>query len=215
MKDPLQARGRLSAWVLSVLLALGAVTKTALAAPPLALDSSRSKLWIEGDSTLHRFSAKAHHFEAAFASKDVADATLADLILKGYVSGLDLTVPVAALSSGESGLDKNMRTALKGKEAPMIIFKMRSYQVSGDPKASGGQTSYAIHAHGMLSIAGREHGVDLEAVCVVNGGLARLTGNYPLLMSDYGIKPPTFMLGALKVKDRVVVRYDLVLKSGG
>ncbi len=213
MKGMLQARSCPRS-VLSVLFLLGAATGTALAAPALVLDTSRSKLWIEGDSTLHRFSAQARHFDATFASKAVAAATPADLILKGNVRGLDLDVPVAALSSGESDLDKNMRAALKEKEAPLIAFKMSRYQVSGNPDVSG-QASYTLHAHGTLSIAGQEHEVDLEADCIVNGGSARLTGNYPLLMSDYGVKPPTFMFGALKVKDRVVVRYDLVLKPGG
>ena len=33
----------------------------------------------------------------------------------------------------------------------------------------------------------------------------------PLLMSDYGIKPPTMMLGTMRTKNEVLVKFDLAL----
>jgi hypothetical protein len=31
-------------------------------------------------------------------------------------------------------------------------------------------------------------------------------------MSEFGVRPPTLMMGTLKVRDRVVVNFDVVLK---
>jgi hypothetical protein len=31
-------------------------------------------------------------------------------------------------------------------------------------------------------------------------------------MSEFGVKPPTLMLGAIKVKDKIVVGYDIVIR---
>jgi hypothetical protein len=32
-------------------------------------------------------------------------------------------------------------------------------------------------------------------------------------MSTYGVKPPSFMLGAMKVADEVTLTYDVILKK--
>jgi hypothetical protein len=32
-------------------------------------------------------------------------------------------------------------------------------------------------------------------------------------MSEYGVKAPTLMMGTMKVRDRVVVHFDIVLKQ--
>ncbi len=42
-----------------------------------------------------------------------------------------------------------------------------------------------------------------------------LEGSRALLMSDFGIKPPTMFLGTLKTADRVVVEWRLVLTNDG
>ena len=36
-----------------------------------------------------------------------------------------------------------------------------------------------------------------------------ITGELPLLMTDFGIKPPSFMFGALKVGNEVKVKFTL------
>jgi hypothetical protein len=32
-------------------------------------------------------------------------------------------------------------------------------------------------------------------------------------MSNHGIKPPSFMLGAMKVADEITISYDVILKK--
>ena len=43
-------------------------------------------------------------------------------------------------------------------------------------------------------------------------GALRVKGSKEILMSDFGVRPPTLMMGTLKVRDRVVVNFDVVLK---
>ncbi len=33
-------------------------------------------------------------------------------------------------------------------------------------------------------------------------------------MTEFGVKPPTLMLGTMKVHDKVVVRYEILLARG-
>jgi hypothetical protein len=41
----------------------------------------------------------------------------------------------------------------------------------------------------------------------------RVTGKYELNMKDFGVKPPTLMLGTMRVGEKVTVNFDLLLKS--
>ena len=42
-----------------------------------------------------------------------------------------------------------------------------------------------------------------------------LEGSKALLMSSYGIKPPSMFLGTLKTNDQVVIDFRLVLTNNG
>ena len=48
-----------------------------------------------------------------------------------FIKTFHLVVPVDKLSSGEKGLDANMRKALKGDRYKQIRFQMDSYDVLG------------------------------------------------------------------------------------
>ena len=44
-------------------------------------------------------------------------------------------------------------------------------------------------------------------------GQVRLQGEHPLLMTDYGLTPPSAMFGALRTADKVTVKFDLVVAA--
>ncbi|HVE13432.1 MAG TPA: YceI family protein [Elusimicrobiota bacterium] len=176
----------------------------ACAGPGRAGESARlalqpqSRLWLEGTSTLHAYSSTATRIELA---GEAQDASADGLLREGGTRGFAVTIPVSALKSGESGLDKNMYKALKAKEFPAIVFRLSSYQASGG----------AIKAKGRLTIAGTEKDIELEAQAVPSGDALEVRGRQALLMTDYGIAPPKLMGGLLKTGDKVVIGYDLVL----
>ena len=63
----------------------------------------------------------------------------------------------------------------------------------------------------MLRIAGVEREVALDAEDQRRDAALVVTGSLPLLMTDYGIKPPTAMLGMLKTDPKVTVSFETVL----
>jgi polyisoprenoid-binding protein YceI len=172
-----------------------------------------SRLSLEGESTLHAYSSTATRVEAtaefdgSFAA-GAADARAA--VAGGALKSLRVAVPVAALRSGDSGLDKNMQRALKQDAAPVIRFTLVDYKAE---EAKDG--SLLVKAHGRLAIAGTEKDADVEATCRFGPGGVEVTGAKDVLMSDFGIKPPVLMLGAIKTADKVVVHFALKLKAAG
>jgi hypothetical protein len=52
--------------------------------------------------------------------------------------------------------------------------------------------------------------VGVPVVAAVNGDRLTASGEFEILQTDFGIKPFSVALGALEVKDRLLVRFKLV-----
>jgi polyisoprenoid-binding protein YceI len=161
-----------------------------------------SVVWLDGDSTFHPFTSRTTHFTAS----GTLDPQGLDAIhaLKTF----DVVIPVTSLKSKESALDKNMDKALKSDSCPDISFHLSNYVVAKDTSST-----QAFHAevNGTLSIACQEKPVTLDMNLLAGPGTVRVQGQYNLLMTDYGVKPPTMMMGAIKTKNSVVIHFDLSL----
>ena len=66
----------------------------------------------------------------------------------------------------------------------------------------------SVKAAGDLSIAGQSRPVTLALTATPDG---RLTGHMTVVQSEFGIKPFSAMMGALKVKDEVEINLDVAL----
>ncbi len=183
-------------------------------ATPLAVAlGPGSVLWLEGTSTVHDFECRSTEVKIVLtgdpAGKPPADAAgLAGLIHSSAVRGVVVQVPVLSLRSGKAALDKNLRRAMRADEHPIVRFQLVKYDVK--PGAAPEDT-IGIQAEGILTVAGRECVVTLEARAHRAAEGVWLEGSETLLMSDYGIRPPKMMLGTLRVGDRITVRYRLLL----
>lgn len=169
----------------------------------------QSKLWLEGDSTLHRYASMATQisFFAEISSAGVKGELpgTEEAVKRGLVRGLRVMIPISGLKSGKSGLDENLRRALKSGEHPEISFSMAGYRLEGAFPQD------RVTAWGALSVAGVEKDVALRASIQWRDGLAVIDGEHSLLMTDFGVKPPKLMLGALRTDDRVIIKFHLEL----
>jgi polyisoprenoid-binding protein YceI len=181
-------------------LTLAALLVLALpaAAAELILSPS-SKLWLEGDSTLHPFSSTATALSVSFLLEAPGPVTAA--LGAKAPARVTVTVPVASLKSAHEGLDKNLRKALKADKNPAIVFELRSYALKGE----------AVEAEGELAIAGQRRAAVLSSRWEARDGKLFLEGSQALKMTDFGVAPPSMFMGAVKTKDEVTVRWRLEL----
>src|SRR6185436_17398536 len=164
-----------------------------------------SKLWVEGGSNLHAWSCKAGGVDATID----ADATIArpgTPLVSKLVQGVQITISVGAIKCGEDRMDKNLYKALKSDVAPTIRYRLTTIE------AAGASDSVGAKAVGKLTIAGVEKDITMSIVAtrLANGSL-KATGSVPLLMTDFGIKPPTAILGTLRTKNEVTVKFELIV----
>ena len=189
---------------LTALVILAAAWKIASAPVDLAPES---RLWVAGTSTVKSFTCKADSITAKIVA---ADQTAPHSLLAGVktISGVTFDVTAARLECGNGTMNSHMLKALKASEYPSISFKLDSYELAKGSDSTAGTLS------GTLNLGGVEKPVVLAvALKDVGPGAVRVTGEYELNMRDYQLKPPSLMLGTMKVREKVKVGFDLLLKS--
>ena len=169
-------------------------------------DAKEIDMKLSGTSTLHKWSmsTKTFNSEANFDFKSGDENQLIAL------KSLTFTLEVTNLKSDEASLDKNAYKALNAEQHKDILYKLLSAKVS--TKTQG---KYLIKTSGSLSIAGVTKEITMDVYCVLNkDATITCTGSDKLKMTDYNIKPPSFMFGAMKTGDDITLDFTLVYKRG-
>ncbi len=157
---------------------------------------------LKGTSTFHDFECKST------ALKGIIEM---DTLMQSFTSA-EITIPVKSIHSESSSMDDNMYEALKAEEYTEIKFSLLHSDSTW--KARSIRSDSTLQLRGKLTIAGKEQVIDLPVKVIRNkNGIFTVHGDKTLLMTDYDIKPPTFMLGLMKTGNEVVIEFEMSLKS--
>jgi len=162
-----------------------------------------TELSIEGTSNVHDFHCKT---EKISAYVDVDPGYTKDLtkVARPIVS-VKVNVAVKSLKCGNGKMDENMYSTLKADQNQIIRYTLSGYDI-----LNGSATAFAAKTTGTLTILGKDKVVAMKIDAArFAEGKATAQGEQTLLMSDFGIKPPSFMFGTMKVGDQVKVRFNL------
>jgi hypothetical protein len=128
------------------------------------------------------------------------------------IGSIQLSIPADSLKSTEgSGMDNTMYDALNMKASPLITYTLTHADLKSPP--SKNDPTYHYDAVGQLTIAGNAHAVNLMLdVAPANDGALTIVTETPLKMTDFGMKPPTAMMGMIKSGNDVTVKVTWRLK---
>ena len=192
------------------LLAVLALSGRTFAAPGVTdaaqgsnISVTPATLSINGTSTMHPYAVSTKTLKVAGGIAPVAD--LKGLLQPGALQAFELQIPINTFTSDKDGLTKQMSKALKADKFPVITFKLDSYTV--EPSAAG----LTIKPTGTLTVAGVERPIDMVLDVKEQAGALQVRGSRDLLMTDFGIKPPTMFMGMLKTDDKITVKFELQL----
>lgn len=156
-----------------------------------------STLWVTGTSSLHDWQCDAAQVDGWL------DAEVGETLTGIPVA--EITVRSDALECKNGTMNKKTRNALDADKNSTIRFKLTKAEV-----VPGTGNVFSVKATGQLTIAGVMRPITTTvAGKVMADGQVRLTGALPITMSDYGIDPPTALLGTLKTGDDVVVHFEV------
>jgi len=158
-------------------------------------------LTVSGTSTLHDWDMKSN------IGTCEANFTLNASKIITAVSGLSFTTKSENLKSGHDAMDKNAYSALKSDKSPVISYTSNSATIT---KLDA--TDYAIKTTGKLTIAGATLDEEIIATCKVNADKSiTVMGSKKISMKDFGMVPPTFMMGTVQTGNDVTLKFDMKL----
>jgi hypothetical protein len=160
---------------------------------------AESRVTVAGTSTVRSWSCTATAFDASVTAAGVDAAGVAS---GGAVAtAARFVVPVGALDCRNGTMNDHLRKALKAAEHPQVVFAIADYALAGGD----------ARLRGTLRIAGQDVPVVVVAQVTAEGDALRVRGTHVVEMATWGVKPPTLMLGTLKVGPAVTVAFDLKL----
>ena len=192
--------------IFCALIYFSGIAHTSLAQATYTITDSKSNaMKLSGTSSLHDWEMSASSFagNGQFVIKDGETKELTAL------NALSFTLPVRNLKSDKSALDNNAYKALKAGKYENIVYKLSSASVVPDKEGN-----HLVKTRGKLTIAGVTREVSMDVHCFLNNDLTiRCKGSDKLKMTDYGVKPPTFLLGAMTTGDAVTLNFTMVFKQ--
>ena len=191
---------KLSIAIGSVSILFSVAIGAQLAFAPLSL-SKTSKVWVDGTSNVRSFSCAAATIQADVAGETTGEPGSA-------VKSATLVIPVASLDCKNGTMNEHMLKALKAKTNPTIVFRLASYELAKQADV------VRVTLAGTLAMGGVEKPVSMTVEASEGAsGMLHVVGTHELRMTEWGLKPPTLMLGTMKVDERVKVGFDLLLKD--
>ena len=193
---------------LRVTLALAALVPAIAGTVVRPIDMQpESRLWIAGTSSVRSFQCQAGSFDATIESVPNG-AVAAVLAGEKAVTNVIVTVPVEKLDCKNGTMNEHMRKALKAAQNPTGVFKVASYDLAR------ANDVVDVTLNGTLTIGGVEKPVTINAQAKPGeNGTMIVSGTREVRMTEFGLKPPTLMLGTLKVDERIKVGFEVVLKD--
>lgn len=186
--------------------AIGLSATAAIAQGPSAVRlrlEPGSEISIEGTSTMHDFHCKT---DKIMAYVDVDPNYTKDLTkVSRPIVSVKVNVVVKTLKCGNGTMDNNMYGTLNADKNPLIQYTLSGYDI-----LDGTATGFAANTKGTLKIAGAEKVVAMKInASRLNEGKATAEGEETIKMTDFGIEPPSFMFGRLKVGNEVKVKFNI------
>ena len=188
----------------SILLFLATLLIAGTVSAQSKFSTKSFQLTINGTSNVHDWSTKATNVIVN------GDFGLSNTSLE-KINAASVKVKTKSLKSTKDSdlMDDRTHSTLKADKFPEITYvftKVLSIQQSG--------SETIMNVTGNLTLGGVTKPTDLTLrIKTLPGGDLEVKGTRKILMSNHGIKPPSFMLGAMKVGDEVTLTYDVILKK--
>ncbi|MDN3596232.1 YceI family protein [Zunongwangia endophytica] len=151
------------------------------------LKSIKSNIVVEGTSNIHDWEMTSNTAVGHIESQ------------AGKVSKINIEIPIKSLKSGKGGMDKNAYKALNEDDHPKVKF-----------------TSKEVHANkivGTLSMNGKSKTVSIPISIKNSNQIIKISGKQTINMTDYGVEPPTALMGTIKTGEEVTVNFNFQFKQ--
>lgn len=146
-----------------------------------------------GTSTLHDWEMKSPS-RTGTASFTITDSKITD------INSIDITLPAESIKSEKKSMDKVAYETLKTDK-----FKNIKYVLKSAEKVN--ETTWNLT--GTYTIAGVSKILKTQVKTTVTNGAVNLQGSNKIKFTEFGMKSPTAMFGAIKTGEDLTIKFNL------
>jgi len=160
-------------------------------------------LTVAGTSTMHDWTMKSTSGDCSATFTTDASGNLTG------ITAMQFIVSSKALKSGKSKMDENAYEALKADKNPQISAMLKEATLT-----TKDNKTYALKGTMKLTIAGKTLDTELHATLTKKPDQSIMVkGDKKISMKEYGMEPPSFMMGTIKTGNDVTLSFDLNLNK--
>ena len=191
--------------IFAVLFGMGEVAYSQLTYIP----DQESRLWIEGRSNVNEFECHANQYFAEATLIDDNDPVEFQQQIEQRVF-MQVDIRVDGFECGRSRMNQDLQKALKSSEFPEISFIFDSATILSIPGNPSDNNAFEIDVRGSLTVAGNTRNIQFTSKAYfVETYRIRAIGKTTIRMTDFGVEPPTALMGLIKAEDELTVNFDL------
>jgi len=191
-------KNQFSKSIMMLFLSIIIISGSLLQAQSLKINPKTSTMTIYGTTNVHNFKSKVEQMKG-------------ELLLNNskQIKSLVVEIPVNSIKSGEKLMDKKTYETFNDTKYPNITFQLletSALQITDE--------NISVTVTGNLTMAGVTRKISFKT-----SGKSLKPGNYefkgsiPLKMTDFNMKPPTMMMGVMKVGDALTLQYNVNLEG--
>lgn len=166
-----------------------------------------SELYIKGTSNVTAFTC---HCQQSFDPQSYS-LTFRQKENKAVFQNTQLKLETQKLDCGNRGMNRDMHQTLKAQTYPHITIRLREVHLRTAGASALGTLTTLLE----LTVAGKSKNLRIPiAAQELTDGVYRFTGALSINMSDFGITPPTALMGLVKVDDQINIHLDLFVQVG-
>lgn len=170
-----------------------------------------SKIWIEGSSTVNEFTCLTYKIDGiGVLDTNINAAPIVGAPLPVALKA-NFSVVVTTMDCGNKMMNSDMYNALKSDEHKYISYELKKVQLTENGNENG---SYEAITLGTLSVAGKQIDIKMKVkLTQLAGNKYKVEGSKDILMSAFGVTPPTAMMGLIKAHDKLTFHIDIVVSG--
>ncbi len=168
------------------------------------------KIWIEGKAGIVNYKCEARQLSGVGEIQNVSNPT--QNVDREEAVRIKVNFPVQALDCGKEAMNEDMYDALKAEEFPMISYRLLNTSMM-DKSRVDRDDWIKIRTQGIMTIAGVHHdtNVDVQGKLLTDNRF-RVKGSKQIDMHDYGIEPPSALMGLIKADNKLTVHFDVTVR---
>lgn len=168
-----------------------------------------SKLYIEGTSNVNSFECIC----TDEFNPQTAKITLSDDERQVWFTATTLKLKTSLLDCDNSKMNRDLCEALKSEDYPYIRIDLHDAVINEGSFDDPNGAKITCNASITITNISRKVSLIVKGRKLSNGRF-RFISTKELLMTDFGVEPPTALLGLIKVRNAIRINFDLITRGG-